>query len=521
MFSFILHHQQRYRSTADLHDTDGQNVESTVYYFANSLDDIDSRCYSFSNDQPRATMIFKWMKFYCYHPGLSKEVDKPRRDELKDHLNLPLGFGQRLSTFIIRKFHTFKRWGLISEDATNLGIKYHAVTDMWLSQTWDGNIEQSRLALSHDKQSPGPTKISQKRPAPNSTSSSDENATNNRRPKSPTNIESSSSRSMGSHRDLSDARSCRSTRSCRNPPCYYNRSPATSVKIETTVSTFKEEQYFNPYTASDLISGLPAQSSFTIDMKELNSDPAERNRQTSRPASSHFTTKNPVPDHHELSARLASIAENPTAAHQDGHASNKSSSNLPKGLLKQLGALKDKERLCREELRKNLQELGVARNLHKQLRQSFEETKAELRASLQMFDKARKHNDTVVPPTQTSISEAAFAKSLQEVRRQWYDSNNRTRIRATVKELENKAAAQYEVKSNLKSIVIAQKAQLNELQTVIKARQEEIARDASSEAYIESLLSGLKDFGSEEGSGTISPVESMVSDPAHIDGIAE
>ena len=104
-------HQQHSfcRSRSNSMDIDQPSVDRAVYYFADSFENIPRpEDHSFFKDQLRAIMIFKWMRFYCYHPKLSKGIDRPRRDELKDHLILPPGFGQRLGSFFISKFNSLK-----------------------------------------------------------------------------------------------------------------------------------------------------------------------------------------------------------------------------------------------------------------------------------------------------------------------------------------------------------------------------------------------------------------------------
>ena len=473
-------------------------------------------------------MIFKWMKFYSYHPGLAKEVDKPRRDELKDHLNLPSGYGQRLGSFIINKFNTFKRWGLIYEVSTNQGVKYHEVTDAWLSRTWDGNVEHSMLALSQRTRSPFPSKIIQKRPTSSPpreinkqqslASGSTMKGIDDGHSENLNSTELSASQSMGPDRAMPRVRSCRS---CRDPRCYYNRSTAESLQREATSSTSTKKQYASPYNTAAVPSGLLVKPSVTPNLDEANSDSLEQQLQSSRPRSSHSPPgKSTLPDHHELSARLERVAARGSTTSEDDLASERGSSNLTDKSLQRLGVLKEKEKACREELRKNMEELELARDAHNLLRERFEESKAELRTSLQMLDRARKRNIAVVPPTPIGISEEIFAQSLQEVRQQWRDSNNRARITAEIKELESNFTAQSIVKSRLQTIVFTQKAQLKELQRTIKERLEESAQDASSQAYIEGLLNGLMDVGSE-GSGAISPVESMVSDTVYVDEMAD
>jgi hypothetical protein len=117
-------------------------VDEVIYSAARSLRAASlAEVFTFFGDMPRTTVVVKWMKFYHYYPNADKATDKLRRDELKAHLKLPPGCGQRLGSFIINKFNCFRKWGYVYWDGKH-NVEYFPRTDAWLSPTWDGHIER-------------------------------------------------------------------------------------------------------------------------------------------------------------------------------------------------------------------------------------------------------------------------------------------------------------------------------------------------------------------------------------------
>jgi len=477
--------------------------------------------FSFFGDEARAVMIFKWMRFYCYHPGVSKIVDKPRRDELKNHLNLPFGFGQRLGSFIINKFNTFKKWGLIC--AVDDGMKYHAATDTWLSQTWDGNVEQTRQSISRDTRAPSSVRILQKRPGPSLTPERD------KRQRSAT---VSDANLLGSSSTLSDNSIVMRAPSLPTEP---HRASVTSqvshagqgvekmVLYRSTserlpqkgVPTVRSAAFMNFIrgVSSPSVSDCSTTSTRPTTNTNLDSSDAieaEENGQTPRNLSipRRSPPRNLVPDHRDLSIRLEELA----GRHDVAQATASALSGRSQG---SLVALKQKERICRRELNESIQELEAARNSHKHLVTEYEILKSELRTSAYILDKICEGSKTVIPPTPAWISEADFIKRLEEIGREdddtWLESKKAERL-----ELEKKMAAQSEVKARKKEVVMERKGQIKELQANIRDMQMECAKYRRQKAKVEDELSEFMEIDSGS-SGTVSPVEYILSDTEDID----
>jgi hypothetical protein len=520
-----------YRSRSNSSDLEHRDVEKTVYYFANSLEDITRpEDYSFFSDEARAIMIFKWMRFYCYNPGLSKGVDKPRRDELKDHLNLPFGFGQRLGSFIINKFNTFKKWGLIYENAVDHGIKYHALTNTWLSRTWDGNVEQSRLSLSRETRSPGSARILQKRPAPSPTPERD------KRQRSATILDPNALRSSCTLSDNPSVMraSSLSTESSRPSVALHESDANEDIDIDRIQNNLPPERlqddgvfplrstafrHFIQRVYSASAPGVSTISTNSTTNTNFDSSDAIRAVQKSQIPQDFSMSRsshrfNLVPDSRVLAARLEELAAN-TAASGNRSESQATASALPARFQGDLGTLKQKEKICRDELKDNIQQLEVARDSYKKLLKEYESLKSKLQAYLQVLDKACRHSDAVVPPTPAGISDADFFDRLEEVRQKrddiWLESEKTEKG-----ELEKKIAAQSRAKACKKIVVMEQKARLKELQARIRDIQEERVKDQKLKAKVEDVLSEFMDI-EDESSGTVSPAESIVSDALSID----
>jgi hypothetical protein len=494
-------------------DIDQPTVDSAVYYFADSFENIPRpEDHSFFKDQLRAIMIFKWMRFYCYHPKLSKGIDRPRRDELKDHLNLPPGFGQRLGSFIISKFNSFKRWGFVY--AVEDGVEYHAATNIWLSRTWDGNVEQTRQLVLRDTQSPT-GRIYQKRRTQSLTperdkrqkttmgsgvatirsgsTTYDDSSTSQTpslppepRPVSPTSQVSRTNqdieKSGSMHGLIPECRQEDSLLALRST-AFMNSVPRAS---STTVSDLNAP-WANPSTDTNV------DLSDAIETEENSKTPRNHQRRRNSPL-----PKNSVPDHRDLLARLEELAGEET------------SRGLPNRFKEHLVTLKDKERTYKQQLNASIQELEVSRSTYKHLLKEYQSLKSELKTFVLVLDKASEGENPIISTTLAEISEADVVKRLEEVRRNrdgaWLESK-----RAEKLELEKKMAAQSEDKARKKIAVMEQKAKHSELLARIRDRQEEYAKDRKQKAEVEDLLSGFIDVESGS-SGTVSPAESISTD---------
>ena len=132
------------------------DVQSAVYYFANTLRPIlRTEMYSLPADHQRTKMIIKWMRFYRYYPNWPKEIDTLRRQELKDHLNLPPSFGQKLASCLINKFNQFEKTGLVSKPHNGAAYaSYSTDTDIWLSSKWDGLTDPAQQRVSVERNHP-------------------------------------------------------------------------------------------------------------------------------------------------------------------------------------------------------------------------------------------------------------------------------------------------------------------------------------------------------------------------------
>jgi hypothetical protein len=509
-------HQQHIfcRSRSNSMDIDQPSVDRAVYYFADSFENIPRpEDHSFFKDQLRAIMIFKWMRFYCYHPKLSKGIDRPRRDELKDHLNLPPGFGQRLGSFIISKFNSFKRWGLVY--AVGNGVEYHAATNIWLSRTWDGNIEQTRQLVLRDTQSPTGS-IHQKRRTQSLTPERD------KRQKTAMGSDVTTIRSSSITCGDSSASQTPSLPPEPRPVSVTARVSRTSQEIEKSGSMHglipesRQEDSLLALRSTAFMNSVPRASSTTtvsdfntiwanpstdtnvdssdaIETEENSITPRNHQRRRNSPL-----PKNPVPDHRDLSARLEELAGEET-----------SSRGLPSRFQGHLVSLKDKERTYKQQLNASIQELEVSRSTYKHLLKEYQSLKSELKTFALVLDKASEGENPIISTTTTlaEISEADVVKRLQEVHYNrdgtWLESK-----RAEKLELERKMAAQSEDKARKKIAVMEQKAKHSELLARIREGQEEHAKVRKQKAEVEDLLSGFIDVESDS-SGTVSPAESI------------
>ena len=506
-------------------DIDQPIVDRAVYYFTDSLESIPRpEDHSFFRDEPRAIMIFKWMRFYCYHPKLSKRIDKPRRDELKDHLNLPPGFGQRLGSFIINKFNTFKKWGLVY--TVENGIGYHAATDTWLSRTWDGNIEQTRQSVSREKQSPSSGSIQQKRRAPSSTPE------RNKRQKTAifleVNTARSSSTSSGDY-SVSQTPSLPLESRLVSVTSEVSRASQDIEKTEDMHGLTPEchqEDNLPTLTSTVFMNTVPRVSSTTVsDFNTTGANPSTdtnvdsfdtigtgENDRTPRNLQIRHNSplsKNSVPDHLDLAARLEELAT--VSADNGAHGITQEAARaLPDKFQGDLVTLKDMERTCRQQLNESIQELEVSRSSYKHLLKEYQSLKSELETFALVLERPSRGGNPIISTTLARISEADVVKRLEDFRQKrddtWLESK-----RAEKFELEEKMAAQSEDKARKKITVMEQKAKHSELRACIRDKQEEYAKDRKQKAKIEDLLSGFIDVESDS-SGTVSPAESMSSD---------
>jgi hypothetical protein len=554
------------------HDRD---VTDTVYYSSQTLEPIlcSVKEYSFFSDEARVTMILKWMRFYRYQPNIEKTTDKHHRGELKTHLKLPKGFGQKLAIFIITKFNKMTSLSLIAVDEEKQTVEYHATTNQMLDQSWDGNLER----LVHDRSTaktkssntskpllkrPNPYPLAQvgKRqrsgsvPEPNSDNTTNLASVDKILPstsaESPKSLANRASLKISPNsfiiRDEEDSPSDSNQRNpteessqpetnghicsdrtkettMKHPlatpgvPRPPNNNTTSSNRLHISETSEPIEPILKPSLPRRVLAGSPSRKEPILKPSQPSgfraSSPPGRKLVLKASQPGGIRAGSPSRPNLMPDHNLLSAELEKIIANSGGNSAENGSKDDRTTELKQykgeLSILKGIERICRKELEQKKRELRMVSKAYKQLVVDYSDLKDEIKRYHQVVTQATERNKFIVPPTPSGTSQSTFAQTLLEVQKKTEDDNWKLAKQAEKLQLEAKMKVQSDKKSTLKTVVAEKTAKLKDLHAEIKEKKEQDARNRSLAAGLGAFLDEFMDV---EGSGTTSPAESL-SDP--------
>jgi len=527
-------------------------------------------------------MILKWMRFYCYRPNIENTTDKRRRDELKAHLNLPRGFGQKLAIFIYTQFKKMQKWHLVSEDEEKQTVEYHSITDQILDRNWDGDLERLRHARSRGLRSSTAIKPSLKRPTPcpqaqggkrqRSGSVTEPNSNNATKlpstdeirpspfaepPKSSANraflqigpnsfliqderYSSSDSDGENSTDDSSQPKmngdicsdSMKENTVVKNPVAqpgvtrWPNNSTASSNRPDIPETSGPIEPILNPSLPSAVPTGCPSQKEHILEPGQpsgIRANSPTRKDAISKPSQQGgIRAGSPCRQNpmpdHNL---LSAELEKVIANLRDNSAENGSKDDRSPEARQykgELSILKGMERICREELKQKKEELGMVCKAYKRLVEDYSDLKNEIKRCHQVVMEATERNKFIVPPTPSGNSQSTFAQALLEVQKKTEDCNWQRVKQAEKLQLEAKLKVQSDKKSTLKTLVAEKTTKLKGLHAEIKEKKEQDARNRSLAAGLGAFLDEFMDV---KGSGTTSPAESLSNPESELSDLSD
>jgi hypothetical protein len=508
-------------------------VDEVVYSAATSLRAAPrDEGFTFFGDVPRTTVVVKWMRFYHYYPNADKATDKLRRDELKAHLKIPPGCGQRLGSFIINKFNCFRKWGYVYWDGKH-NVEYFPRTDAWLSPTWDGQIERliDKASTPRDTRSPSnqrvrakrsgspPAERQEKRQKPiekNSATFSVQITTNT--PKPSADLCSRSSTLPGErllpprNRSLKDVLD--EQWELGNRFNWPSRNETNNGRRKQEIDITLDELNI-PVDDSTIHVSVPP---ITATIKEAATE--RENLALPAGTTNHCKTRTEkvgkdtvrgrglAPDPQDLSARLEATITRPTS----GIANDSSSSARLVGAANPIdnhGSLREKEKSCLQTLKASIKELESTREDHRRLCEHYKILETETRAMMKIIDKNSRRRKATATPKILSVDQAGLADSLKAL---IYHHREDEFVRAKKQEmlsLEARIAEVGERKSSLKTSITAKKLELKDIQKDIKETLRLEARTDRFGEKLAALWGEFKDFDGHSSSGTISPVESV------------
>jgi hypothetical protein len=506
-------------------------VDELVYSSANSLRALPpDEAFTLFGDVPRTTIVVKWMRFYRYYPNIDKAIDKLRRDELKAQLKIPSGCGQKLGSFIINKFNSFKKWGYVYWDGKH-NVEYSPSTDAWLSPTWDGHIERQQVSTSRDTRSPSAQRGGTKRPGSIRVQQRDKRQKSMEERSATSHITSTATfSSKPANASTQPAPLHNQRQLARNESPNYGFDDAENLdtiivpprQIESNNVRGRQERH----SALDELAG-PVDSSANhgreapnITTTSIEAAAKSANfAQSDSPTNDGDTRTDEVgkypsrgrdlaPDPQELSARLEAANAQSTSGMTNG---SSGSGQLPPTAnhMRALGPLREKEKSCIQALNESMEELKNAREEHKTLCGQYEKLEVEARDMMKIVDKNIRRQKAATAPTPIGVVEADLAVSLQAA---IHDRKEDDFVRAKKEErsnLETRMAEAVEAKSKLKIGITAKKLELKKLQRDIK---EILKLNARTDRFKEKVTAYWEEFKHVDGcssSGTMSPVESV------------
>jgi hypothetical protein len=521
-----------------LMDTQSNNatqgtVDEVVYSAARSLRAASlDEVFTFFGDVPRTTVVVKWMKFYRYYPNADKATDKLRRDELKAHLKLPPGCGQRLGSFIINKFNCFRKWGYVYWDGKH-NVEYFPRTDAWLSPTWDGHIERlvDKDSTPRNTRSPSnqhvrakrsgspPAERQEKRQKPIEQSSATFSVEiTTTIPKTSTDVCSKSSIPHGER--LLPSRN-RSLNDVLDEQWELGNRLDLLPRNETSNGRRKQEidstldELTDPVNNSTIHVSVPPMIATITEAateRENLALPAgttnDCKTRTEKVGKDTVRSRGLAPDPQDLSARLEATITRPTSS----IANDSSSSARLVGTanpIDNLGSLREKEKSCLQTLKESIKELESTREDHKRLCEQYKILGTETRAMIKIIDKNSRRRKATATPRILSADQAGLADSLKAL---IYHHREDEFVRAKKQEalsLEARIAEVAERKSSLKISITTKKLELKDIQRDIKGT---LRLEARTDRFGEKLVAfwgELKEFDGHSSSGTISPAESV------------
>jgi hypothetical protein len=445
-------------------------------------------------DLPRTTIVIKWMRFYQYYPGMDKAKDKPRRDELKDHLKLPPAYGQKLASFIINRFNSFRKRGFLSWDGQH-HVEYHSVTDVWLSATWDGEVEQTSSSPQPETRSSSTNPALQKRPASHRLQQVE------KRQKTTSEIETAPFIiSISTNSNGSKGNTRRPTLPTKQHADCHQQQPDTSdVAASPSPRRMKGADQIPPSSSS-----LP---------------PGTRGGFDESAASSHLQSDLTL-HYKKLSRKLETVNVQSTLKGVQ-NASDFAQSSGANGGLGDLGPLRDKEQVCLQALRTSMKELESAREVHRTLCQQYGTLKAEVKVTLQILEQETRRQEAASSSKPPGEGEADFTDRIHDV---VHDRGNLKFVLAKKEEklrIERQLRENTEVKFSLKVCIKAKKFELRQLQDDIRERLKMNARSARAKVKLGALFTEFEDVNGHTSSSSVSPIgsapESVQSELSELD----
>jgi hypothetical protein len=466
--------------------------------------------------------VIKWMRFYHYHPNTDGSIDRPRRDELKAHLNLLHGHGQKLASFINNKFYNFRRWGYLYWDGKN-HVKYSASTDAWLSPNWDGHIERQKVSKRWKTRSPrtqgrptkrqASTRLQQRKKRQKSM---EEGST--MLPVTSTNAFSNKSANVSAlpvplpsqHQLMMNGR----PNGClegEDDPSFHDNRNNSPLRTETNHVRRKQEghssgiEVTSPSTVVRITLEGPAKRAKRARPASLSNDGDTRVDEVGKyPLRGRHPALNPQ----ELFARLEAVNSQSTSSMASGSLSSDHLFGARKHI-RALGPLREKEKSCKQTLRESMTGLESTREEHRKLCQQYEALKINFGDLFRILDRNSRRQKGVTAPTPVGVVEARVADSLQDVVQNCKENDLLHPMQEEKSRLETQMAESDEAKSNLKKRIAANKDTLKELQRDIKETLELNAKTEQLKGRIGVCLDDFKDVGDHSKSGSISPVESV------------
>jgi hypothetical protein len=511
-----------------IHGTVDKIVYESARFLTAAHPDED---FTIFGDVPRTTIVVKWMRYYNYYPNTDKAIDKLRRDELKNKLNIPPGSGQRLGSFIINKFNSFRKWGYVYWDGKHL-VEYDSATDAWLSPTWDGVIERPQSSLQRVNRSPSAKKVGVKRPNSERLQQREKRQKSNQEkitisllesPTTPPNESVHTATTPDPHpiqpKAIPDGRPT-SIPQKESDSSFHNNQTKLALRNDTNTARSQREKEHSEEGSNSLncaanrvnetlstttLTSKPTSKTANLTQPTVLSDASDRD--TDELANNDDCGRYQAPNHRELSARLEAVKAQSESGNTHGSQTFQHHPS-PTKHTGTLGILREKEKVCMQALRESMEELESARALHKGVCQQYETLKAEVKVTAQVLEQASRREKAAVPPTPNGMVEPDFADSFENV------LQNRRNIhffRAKQEEklaLENQIAEAVEAKANLKMCIAAKKVELKQLQGDIKERRKDNSRSVRFKEKYDALLHDFKEVQSHSSSGTTSPVGS-------------
>lgn len=527
---------ETFSQSMDAHSNNASQgtIDEVVYSAARTLRAAPlDEVFSFFGDVPRTTIVVKWMRYYQYYPNADKAIDKVRRDELKAHLKIPPGSGQRLGSFIINKFNCFRKWGYVYWDGKH-NVEYFPRTDAWLSPTWDGHIERlvdkdstlrntrfpSNQRVRAKRSGSLPAERQEKRQKQIEKSSAPFSVQiTNTIPKTSADVCSKSSILPGGRllpsRDRSltdlhdeqwelDNRSDLPPRNETNNGRHKQEVDITLDELNDPVDDLTIRVIVAPKTVATITEAategetLASSGSTTIDCKT----------RIEKVGKNSVRGRDLPPDAQDLCVRLeAASAQSNFAMAND----NPGSCHLA-AAAKQIGnlePLREKEKSCIRVLKESLKELESTREDHKRLCEQYKTLETETRAMMKIIDKNSRRQKATSTPKLPAVDQASLANSLKAL---IYHHREDEYVRAKKQEmlsLEARIAEVAEKKSSLKTSITAKKLELKDLQRDIKETLRFEARTNQFGEKLAALWGEFKHFDGYSSSVTMSPVESV------------